>query len=131
MLRSSSYDRCYGDSSYAAVAHYPEIKRSSRILTFRSSWSWSQWDSRKHSQRFDGNSPFQHRITCYKGVVVCSSLSFLTTSTLLSVLTYKSIKNCWASRRLSQFSNPLKIKKDVYPQGYFWLVNLFMTGIPS
>src|SRR5277367_64265 len=51
----------------------------------------------------------------------------LATSSLLTILAY----HAWIDHRASQKSPLQSRRKYVYPQGYFWLINLFVAGIPS
>jgi len=57
----------------------------------------------------------------------CSAVSMLATSSLLTILAY----HAWIDHRASQKCPLQSGRKYVYPQGYFWLVNLFVAGTPS
>ena len=61
--------------------------------------------------------------------MICSTISLFATSTLLSLLAYKAIKEYRASRKPGYLSSALRGTYSIHTQGYFWLVNLFIAGI--
>ncbi len=96
---------------------------------YRPNWSWSSRSSGCYSQWNERISPSGcHKFNLFKGLMSCSSISLFATSSFLIYLSYTAIREYLSRKHQSSTKAAALENSNRYPQGYIWLVNLFVAG---
>ena len=112
------------------IKSYTPPRRPTSTLpnVHRPNWSWSSRSTGSYSPWNERNSPSAYyNFNSFKGLMTCSSVSLLATSSLLIFLSYTAIRE-HSSRKRASSRNAALGRNNRYPQGYIWLVNLFIAG---